>query len=203
MEGRPSNRFGLKTGDKFALTAFMGPAVVVDVRELLAANDVPGRSARITPEWFAAWERRHGRIQRGEVPMWFSGYTDRYYKPFPANDRFQDRMLWKPIVELSEPGWVAADPGTVELLHERGVEHIVTDGPSFGAVEDGVGPHVAGLRHGMTYTESVTHLGRLPVRGAFYVGAPYKVQDQQAAIARAFAIKAAGAQGIGELHRSG
>ncbi|MDQ3533961.1 MAG: hypothetical protein M3456_16655 [Actinomycetota bacterium] len=88
---------------------------------------------------------------------------------------------------------VAAGPGAVELLHERGVRHAVTDAPSWGAVEDGQPGHVAGLRHGMTWTEGATNLGSLPVRGAFYIGSPYKVKDQQAAIARAFAIKAAGA----------
>lgn len=196
VDGAPSNEFGRKTGDKYDLTAFFGPAVVVDVRELLEANDRPGTSARITPEWLRAWEKRHGRIKRGDVPVWFSGYTDRYYRPFPNGDRFQDRMLWKPIVEKSEPGWVAAHPDTVQLLHDRGVEHVVTDGPSFGAVDDGQGPHVAGLRYGMTFTENVTGVGRLPVRGAFYMAAPYKVKDQQAAIARAFALKQAGTPGI-------
>nr|MBA2273951.1 hypothetical protein [Actinomycetota bacterium] len=68
-------------------------------------------------------------------------------------------------VEKSEPGWVAADPGAVELLHERGVRHAVTDAPSWGAAEDGQPGHVAGLRHGMTWTEGATNLGSLPVRG--------------------------------------
>lgn len=198
VEGAPSNEYGRKTGDKYELTAFFGPAVVVDVRALLDAHTEPGTSPRITPDWLRSWEREHGRIRKGEVPMWFSGYNDRYYKPFPGGDRFADRMLWKPIVEQSEPGWVAAAPETVEMLHERDVQHIVTDGPSFGAVDDGQGPHVAGLQHGMTFTEGAINIGRLPVRGAFYVGAPYKVKDQQAAIARVFAIKSTAAAGVGE-----
>ncbi|MQA86363.1 MAG: hypothetical protein GEV03_17440 [Streptosporangiales bacterium] len=196
VDGAPSNEYGRKTGDKFELTEFFGPAVVVDVRELLEAHTQPGTSARITPDWLRSWERRHGRIGEGEVPMWFSGYTDRYYRRFPENDRFQDRMLWKPLVEKSEPGWVAAHPDTVEMLHERGVRHVVTDGPSFGAADDGQGPHVAGLQYGMSYTENAINLGKLPVRGAFYIAAPYKVADQQAAIARAFAIKSADVPGI-------
>ena len=193
IPGAPGSRWGLVTGDKIELAAFMGPAVVVDVRDLLNSNHTAGVSAHITRDWLLQWEQRYGRFRANEVPMWFSGYTDRYYRPFPDNDRFQDRMLWKPIVEKSEPGWVAAGPGAVELLHERGVRHAVTDAPSWGAVEDGQPGHVAGLRHGMTWTEGATNLGSLPVRGAFYIGSPYKVKDQQAAIARAFAIKAAGA----------
>ncbi|MQA98186.1 MAG: hypothetical protein GEV11_27590 [Streptosporangiales bacterium] len=75
---------------------------------------------------------------------------------------------------------------------------MVTAGPSFGATDDGQGPHVAGLQHGMSFTECVTGLGRLPVRGAYYIAAPYKVADQQGAIARVFAIKSAGTPGIAE-----
>ena len=45
----------------------------------------------------------------------------------------------------------------------------------------------------MTWTEQAIRLGRLPLRGAFYVCAPYKVQEQQAGIVRAFAFSPKGA----------
>ena len=171
----------------------MGPAVVLDVRALLAANTVKGKSARITANWIERWEARNGSVQRGEVPVLFSGYTDRYYKPFPDGNRFKDRLLWKPLIDKSEPAWVVLAPDAVELLFSRGVAHIATDAPSFGAAEDPQESHVAGLKHGMTWTESAIGLGRLPVRGAFYVCAPYKVQEQQAGIVRAFAFSPKGA----------
>jgi kynurenine formamidase len=56
---------------------------------------------------------------------------------------------------------------------------------------------VAGLKYGMSYTESAVNLGSLPLRGAFFVMAPYKVENQQGGIGRAFAIKAAGTPGVG------
>lgn len=133
IPGAPGSRWGLVTGDKIELAAFMGPAVVVDVRDLLNSNHTAGVSAHITRDWLLQWEQRYGRFRANEVPMWFSGYTDRYYRPFPDNDRFQDRMLWKPIVEKSEPGWVAADPGAVELLHERGVRACGHGRPQLGS----------------------------------------------------------------------
>jgi hypothetical protein len=49
----------------------------------------------------------------------------------------------------------------------------------------------------MSWTEGAVNLGSLPMRGAFFVMAPYKVQNQQAGIGRAFAIKPAGEPGIG------
>jgi kynurenine formamidase len=197
VAGAQGSEMGLKTGDKYPLTSLMGPAVVVDVRALLEANTENGKSAHITRAWLEEWEAQFGAFQPGDVPMWFSGYTETYYKPFPDGDRMKDRMLWAPLVARSTPGWAAADPDAVELLHERGVEHVVTDAPSFGWTEDGQPTHVAGLKYGMSYTESAVNLGSLPLRGAFFVMAPYKVENQQGGIGRAFAIKAAGTPGVG------
>lgn len=197
IPGSPGRAIGRRTGDEYRLQSLMGPAVVLDVRALLAANTAKGRSAKVTPDWIARWEARFGRIARGEVPVLFSGYTDRYYKRFPQGDRFQDRLLWKPLIDKSEPAWVVLAPDAVELLWSRGVAHVATDAPSFGAAEDPQEGHVAGLRHGMTWTEQAIGLGRLPLRGAFYVCAPYKVQEQQAGIVRAFAFSPRGAAGVG------
>ena len=118
--------------------------------------------------------------------------TDRFYKPFPNGDRFQDRLLWQPLVSRTAPGWCALEPAAIDLMHARGVVHIVTDAPSFGYTEDGRPPHVAGSLHGMTWTESATGLGNLPLRGAFYVFGTYKVEKQEAGIGRALAIRRAG-----------
>jgi kynurenine formamidase len=196
VDGVPGNAFGLKTGDQFRLEETMGPAVIVDCRGLLAANRENGKSAHLTRAWLERWEAIHGRLQPGEVPCWYSEYSDQYYKPFPNNDRSQDRMLWAPLMAKSAPGWVAADPDAMELLNERGVRHAVTDGPSWGWTENGQPSHYAGLKYGRSWTETATNLGSLPVRGAFYAFAPYKVQGQQAGIGRAFALKVRGAAGV-------
>ena len=107
-------------------------------------------------------------------------------------------MLWKPLIDKSAPGWAVLAPAATELLHSRGVRHVATDAPSYGAAEDPQAGHVAGLRLGMTWTESAIRLGRLPVRGAFFVCAPYKVQEQQAGIVRAFAFAQRGAAPVAD-----
>jgi isatin hydrolase len=196
VPGSHGNAQGRHTGDEFPLTAFMGPAVVLDLRAILSANRAKGKSAQVHADWIERWEARHGRIQPGEVPLLFSGYSDRYYRHFPQGDRFKDRMLWKPLVEKSKPGWVVLAPSATELLHSRGVRHLATDAPSYGATEDPQPGHVAGLKHGMTWTESAIRLGRLPLRGAFFICAPYKVQEQQAGIVRAFAFTQRGAAAV-------
>ncbi len=196
VEGAAGSELGLKTGDTFALSAFMGAAVVVDARSLLETNTVNGESAHITRAWLEQWEAQHGEFQPGDVPIWYSRYSDMYFQPFPNGDRFQDRMLWAPLVDKSAPGWAAADPDAMDLLNERGVVHVVTDGPSFGWTEGGQATHVAGLQYGMTWTEGAINVGSLPLRGSFYIFAPYKVQGQAAGIGRAFAVKPSGVEGI-------
>ena len=101
---------GRHTGDKFPLTSLMGPAVVMDLRAVLAGNHAKGKSAEVHADWIERWEARYGRVQPGDVPLLFSGYTDRYYKRFPEGNRMKDRMLWKPLVEKSKPGWVVLAP---------------------------------------------------------------------------------------------
>jgi len=197
VPGSPGRAIGLRTGDRYPLTSLMGAAVVVDLRAVLAANRADGRSAQVAASWLERWEARFGQFAAGDVPVLFSGYTDRFYRRFPEGDRFKDRLLWKPLVDRSEPAWVVLAPDAVELLWNRGVAHIATDAPSFGAAEEPQASHVAGLRHGMTWTESATRLGELPLRGAFFVCAPYKVQEQQAGIVRAFAFRPRGAPGVG------
>ena len=99
-------------------------------------------------------------------------------------------MLWQPLVMKTAPGWAALEPDAISLLADRGVVHLATDGPSWGYTEDGQPPHVAGSERGMTWDETVTNLGSLPVRGAFYIFVPYKVEKQEAGIGRAFAFQA-------------
>lgn len=196
VEGADGSEMGLKTGDQYELSTLMGPAVVVDARDLLANNTENGMSAHITRAWLEQWEAQNGEFQPGDVPVWYSEYTDMYYQPFPNGDRFQDRMLWAPLITKTAPGWVAADPDAMELLNERGVVHVATDGPSFGWTEGGQATHVAGLQYGMSWTEGVINAGSLPMRGAFFITAPYKVVGQAAGLTRAFAIKPAGVDGV-------
>jgi hypothetical protein len=48
----------------------MGPAVVLDVRALLAANHENGRSAHISRAWLEKWEAMFGHLQpRGAAAL--------------------------------------------------------------------------------------------------------------------------------------
>jgi len=171
----------------------MGPAVVIDVRSIL--DQAPnGKSPIITPKMVQDWEAKNGALKSGDVVLFYSGYSDRYYKPFPEGNR----LAFEPLILQSKPGWPAPGPETMEYLNSKGIKHVGTDGPSMGPVEGGQATHVAGLKYGMTWDELLTNLGRLPARGAFYIALPIKVVDASGEPTRAVGIKTKGQKGIGE-----
>jgi kynurenine formamidase len=174
---------GAVTGDKYPLERMMGPAAVIDVTPLLdkAAN---GTSPRITVKHLQDWEAKHGPIRKGEVVLFRSGYSDKYYKPYPEGRR----LTFDPVVAKSAPAWPAPEPAVMEYLFQKGVWHLGTDGPSMGPAEAGQQTHIAGLKNGMSWEELLTGLGQLPVRGAFYIALGVKVADQSGSPTRAIAL---------------
>ncbi len=171
------------TGDRYPLDRMMGPAVVINVTDIRDAAE-PGLSAPITVERIQAWEAQNGEIQPGEVVLFYSGYTDAYYKPLPEGNR----LTFDPLVLKTAPGWPAPTPEAVTYLQGKGVWHLGTDGASMGPVEGGQPTHLAGLQHGMSWEEQLTNLGELPTRGAYYVALPLKIVDQSGSPTRAIAF---------------
>jgi kynurenine formamidase len=162
--GRPqANAFGEMTVDRVPAWQLAGEACVVDVRDLL--DQAPnGHSPLVKRDRIVAWERRHRPLGAGDVVLFRSDYTDRYYRPFPAGRRF----IAEPL-EKRAPGWPDPDPEAMAYLASRGVLAAGTDSASMGPLPDLAEPtHFAGLKHGMIWTESATGLGALPATGAFY-----------------------------------
>jgi isatin hydrolase len=178
-----ASEMGRMTGDKYPLDRLMGPAVVIDVTDQLdkAANGVSPVIALATVQ---AWEKKNGAIQAGEVVLFRSGYTDKYYRPMPAGLR----LTFEPVVAKTKPGWPSPAPEVMAYLRKKGVWHLGTDGPSMGPSEGGQTVHVAGLKEGMSWEEMLIGLNRLPVRGALYIALPIKVADQSGSPTRAMAF---------------
>jgi len=153
---------GSVTGEKVPAWQFCGEACVVDLtrhRDEAAA----GESFLIGPEHVREWELAHRPVGPGDVVCFRTGYTDAYYRPFPAGDRFVAEALRR-----RTPGWAAPRPETMTYLADRGVTTLVTDGASMGPLPDlAVATHVAGGRRGMIWVECGTNLGSLPATGAF------------------------------------
>lgn len=189
---------GWLTGDKYPVDRMMGPAVVIDVREMLDKAD-PGKSPLITPETIKADEEKNGEIKAGDVVLFYSGYDDKYYQPFPEGNR----LAWDPLVKGDVPGWPAPTPEAVMYLAEKGVTHLAIDSPSMGPIgHEWEGKPMAQMTHvkfletGGSWTEFVRNVGQLPARGAYFISLSAKIVDQSGGLTRAIAIKPAGA-GLG------
>lgn len=156
--------WGRVFSDKVPAWQFGGEACVIDCRDLLDAAP-RGRSPLIKKERVVAWEKKHRPLGPGDVVLFHSGYNDRYYKPFPAGRRF----LADPL-DRKAPAWPDPDPACMEYLASRKVMTLGVDSPSMGPLPPELAEptHIAGLKHGMIWTEGAIGLGRLPATGAFY-----------------------------------
>lgn len=162
---------------------FCGEACVIDCTDLCDSGP-RGKSPLIKKDRVIAWEKKHRPLGTGDVVLFYSGYTDRYYRPFPAGRRF----LAMPLAGSAE-AWPDPDPECMEYLAGRRVMTLGCDSPSMGPIPDLAEPtHLAGLKHGMIWTEGATGLGSLPGTGAFYCSMGPKHQGGPYTEGRAFAI---------------
>ena len=169
--------------DKVPAWQFCGEACVIDCRDLVDSSS-NGQSPLVTKERVAAWEKQHRPLGPGDVVLFASGYTDKFYEPLPTGRRF----VAEPV-EGKAPAWPDPDPDCMEYLASRKVMALGTDSASMGPLPDLAEPtHIAGLKHGMIWTESATNLGALPSTGAFYCLLSPKHADGAYAEARAIAI---------------
>ncbi len=153
---------GAITGEKVPAWQFCGEACVIDIRAHI--DEAPdGESYLIRPEIVQAWEKQHRPLKFGDVVLFRSDYSDKYYQPFPAGERFVTTALRK-----ETPGWPAPTPETMEYLGSKGVKTLGLDGASMGPLPNlAVATHQAGGKLGMIWTECSTNLGSLPTTGAF------------------------------------
>jgi kynurenine formamidase len=75
--------FGAMYTDKAPPWQFGGEACVIDVRNLLDKG-ARGRSRLIQKKDIVSWEKQHRPLRAGDAVLFYSGYSDRSYKAFPA-----------------------------------------------------------------------------------------------------------------------
>lgn len=173
---------GELTADRIPLEQFIGPAAVIDVQSLVGQAE-PGTSPRIGPAAIADFEAEHGRIAVGDIVLFCSRWDARY-QAGGAGDRYVNN----PLVAGNEPAWPAPSPEAIEVLLERGVRCVGTDGVSMGPVDDAAPTHVVGLGAGMVFIEALCQLDQLPPRGATFVFLPLKINGGSGGPGRALAI---------------
>lgn len=176
---------GKTTSDKVPLGQFMGPSAVIDVAFLLDQGE-PGVSPLVGMDDIKQWEETHGGLQRGEVVLFRTGWSEKYYLPFPEGSKYAA----DPVLEKSSPGWPAPSPETVAYLVDRGIQAMGSDGGSAGplpsALEQEV--HFVGLGAGMIFFERLAHLDRLPARGGFFIFLPVHCEGGSGGPGRAIGL---------------
>lgn len=178
-----SGDFGLAYTDRIEAWQFGGEACVVDVRDLLNTS-ANGVSPLIQRQHVERFEQRHRKVRFGDVVLFRSDYSAKYYRPLPEGHRYIADVL-----ERKAPGYPDPDPDCMEFLATRGVMTLGTDSASMGPLPDLAEPtHYAGLKHGMIWTEGATRLGDLPSTGAFYCLLSPKHEGGPYSEGRAFAI---------------
>ncbi|GAA4185822.1 cyclase family protein [Streptosporangium oxazolinicum] len=174
------------SAERVPLEQLMGAAAVIDVSGLpLAAEG--GVSTLFGSEVITAWERAHGRLEPAQVVLLRTGWDRRYLRGADG-----DGYLYDVVVTRKSPGWPAPDVSAIETLLDRGVRCVGIDAPSIGAAHDGAAVHVCGLSSGMVFVESLTGLGDLPARGAWFCFVPLRLEGGTGAPGRAFALVPAG-----------
>ena len=183
LKREKSGPLGLAYTDKIEPWQFGGEACVIDVRDLL--DQAPkGVSPLVTPEHVKRFEVSHRPLRFGDVALFRSDYSDKYYRPFPEGSRFV-----ADVVDRKVPGYPDPDPDCMEFLATRGVMTVGTDSASMGPMPILAEPtHYAGLRHGMIWTEGATNLGSLPDTGAYYCMLGPKHQLGPYSECRAFSV---------------
>ncbi|GAB3927869.1 hypothetical protein GCM10011575_10980 [Microlunatus endophyticus] len=172
---------GTITVEQIPLERLTGPAAVIDIPDDLPGSE-PGVSPLITDDLVLGWEQRHGRLQSGDIVL-FRTRWDRHYVRGPEGKAYSHG----PLVTRSEPGWPAPGVEAMQVIIDRGVRCVGTDGASMGSSHNGAPVHQLGLSSGVVFIEALAGLDQLPVRGATFCFAPLKVARGTGAPGRAFA----------------
>jgi kynurenine formamidase len=174
------------TTDKVPIAQSCGPARVIDVSSLLGTTDKSTWpvSPEITVKLIRHDEAQNGEVRPGEIVIFRSGWSDRFFKPLPTGKACLD----DPLNGRSE-GWPAPGPEAIVYLAKKGIRCVATDAPTLG----GVDPRRAVMTYwalggrGMVGVEYLTNVARLP-KGAYFLFAAAKIQGGHGGHGRAIAL---------------
>jgi len=175
-----------------SLADTMGPAHVVDVRELAGtAAFSAGKPA--SPLVTRAVLEKHAAarpFRAGEVVLFRSGHTDATLRPIPELPAL-DGCFAMPLTGAAA-GWPALAPDAVAFLADRGIRCIGTDGPTLGGVDPVNAREVDWLAatKGIAVVGMLTGLDAIADRDAFFVFAPVKIAATRGGYGRGLALVA-------------
>ena len=170
---------GRLTADQVPLSAMMGPAVVIDVRDAASAD----RDYRLTVADLERWEGKYGRIPDGAIVLMRSGWG-RYW---PNRLEYLGTAEKGDVANLHFPGF--SKEAAEWLVAQRTVDAIGVDTPSIdhGPSKDFIVHQVINGANKPAF-ENVANMDRLPEQGALFVALPMKIGGGSGAPARIIAV---------------
>ena len=174
------------TAEKVPISQTCGWVRIIDVRQLRGTTDKKSwpASPEITPAAIKKYEAQHGELKAGNIVIFYSGYSDQCFQPFPEGKA----CMADPLNGVSE-GWPAPGPEAILYLAGKGIRCVATDGPSLGGAE----PRRALMTYwalgtkGMVGVEYLTDVGKLPEH-AYFLFAPLKIRNCHGGPGRALAL---------------
>ncbi|HMC65126.1 MAG TPA: cyclase family protein, partial [Gemmataceae bacterium] len=159
------------TTEKVPVAQTCGHARVIDVKHLLGTTDKSQwpASPEITAAEIQKYEQKHGELKVGEIVIFHSGWSDKYFKPLPAGEA----CMVDPLNGQSE-GWPAPGPDAVRYLAEKGIRCVATDGPTLGG-------------KGIVGVEYLTNVSKLPEK-AYFLFVAVKIRGCHGGPGRAIAL---------------
>mgnify|MGYP003307892665 FL=1 len=130
------------------------------------------------------YEQNKGELQPGQIVIFFSGHTDRFFRPMPEGSA----CLEDPVNGVSE-GWPAPGPDAIMYLAEKGIRCVATDTPTLGGVNPrrALSTYWAMGSRSMVGVEFLTNVSQLPER-SYFLFAPVKIRDCHGGPGRAIAL---------------
>ncbi len=159
-----------ETIDHVPLDRWMGPIDCLDLsskkpREFVNKGDIED------------WERQYGLIGEGDIVLFNLGWEHN----------------WKVPSGVEKQPYLSNNPGlsveAAEYLADKGVKLVGGDIPTIDSDADPEErAHKALLPKGILILENAANLGRVPPKGAFFVGLPLKISGGTGSPVRAVAI---------------
>ncbi|MBI1817876.1 MAG: cyclase family protein [Deltaproteobacteria bacterium] len=170
---------GKATAEQVPVTAGIGPAVVVDVREQAATD----RDYRLTVADLQAWEAKYGRIPPGAIVIMFSGWGARWGDKL----RYLGTDARGDVANLHFPGF--SKESADFLVHERDIDAIAVDTASIdhGPSQDFIVHRTINGANKPAF-ENVANVDRLPASGATIVALPMKIAGGSGGPTRIIAV---------------
>lgn len=155
--------------NEIPLDQLIGAAVMVDVSTQVAEN----RDHLISVSDIEAWEVVHGKIPRGSIVLFRTGFGDYW----PDAERYLGTALRGKagVAALSFPGLDASAASW--LIEQRAIKAVGIDTASidYGKSKK-FAAHVALMTRNIPAFENVANLDQLPATGIFLVALPVKIR---------------------------